>query len=51
MTLWSIAGERQTQKLREMYVRSVLAQEIGWFDTAGATELSTKVADIMGKVS
>eukprot|EP01035_Chromulina_nebulosa_P018834 gene18834-24615_t len=47
---WSIAGERQTQKLRELYVRAILSQEIGWFDTVGAGELSTRTADIIGKV-
>ena len=47
---WSAAGERQTQRFREKYVRSILSQEIGWFDTCGASELSTKVADLTGKV-
>jgi len=27
---WSAAGERQTQRFREKYVRSILSQEIGW---------------------
>ena len=45
---WSAAGERQTQRFREKYVRSILSQEIGWFDTCGASELSTKVADLTG---
>eukprot|EP01033_Poteriospumella_lacustris_P004228 gene4231-3014_t len=40
---WSATGERQTQKFRERYVNSVLSQEIGWFDTCGASELSTKL--------
>ena len=48
--LWTLTGERQTQKLREMYIRAVLSQEIGWFDTIGAGELSTKVADTLGKI-
>lgn len=47
---WSAAGERQAQKLREKYVRSILSQEIGWFDVNGAAELSTKVAEYTGKV-
>lgn len=47
---WSAAGERQTQRFREKYVKSILSQEIGWFDTCGAGELSTKVADLTGKV-
>jgi ATP-binding cassette subfamily B (MDR/TAP) protein 1 len=32
------------------YVRAILKQEIGWFDTCGAGELSTKVAELCGKV-
>lgn len=43
-------GERQTQKLRELYVKSILSQEIGWFDTCGAGELATKLAELTGKV-
>ncbi len=50
MYCWTAAGERQTQKFREQYVRAVLSQEIGWFDTCGASELSTKLAEIVGKV-
>jgi ATP-binding cassette, subfamily B (MDR/TAP), member 1 len=48
---WSTFGERQTQRMREAYVKSLLSQEIGWFDLNGAAEQSTKVADLCGKVS
>jgi ATP-binding cassette, subfamily B (MDR/TAP), member 1 len=27
---WTIAGERQSQKIRTKYVRAMLSQEIGW---------------------
>ena len=47
---WSTAGERISQKLREKYVRAILSQEVGWFDTCGAGELATKVAELSGKV-
>ena len=47
---WSCTGERLSQLLREKYVNSILRQEIGWFDVNGAGELSTKVADLCGKV-
>lgn len=47
---WSTFGERLTQKMREAYVRSILSQEIGWFDLNGAAEQSTRVADLCGKV-
>jgi ATP-binding cassette subfamily B (MDR/TAP) protein 1 len=29
---WMIAGERQAIKCRKEYLKSLLAQEIGWFD-------------------
>lgn len=32
------------------YVRAILSQEVGWFDTCGAAQLSTRVADLTGKV-
>jgi len=47
---WSAIGERQSQRIREMYVASILRQEIGWFDAGGASSLSTKVSDLCGKV-
>ena len=50
VTCWAYSGERQTQKFRERYVKAILSQEIGWFDTVGASELSTKVAELTGKV-
>ena len=50
VSCWTLAGERMSQKFRENYVTSILKQEIGWFDTVGVNELSTKVADLSGKV-
>ena len=47
---WSTVGERQTQRLRLRYVRAILSQEIGWFDVSGSGQLSTKVADLCGKI-
>ncbi|RYG70373.1 hypothetical protein EON64_00325 [archaeon] len=51
MYCWSATGERQTQRFRERYVNALLSQEIGWFDTVGAGQLSTQVAEVVGKVS
>jgi ATP-binding cassette subfamily B (MDR/TAP) protein 1 len=47
---WTIAGERQTKKFRMRYVKAILSQEIGWFDSRGSSELSTDVADLTEKV-
>ena len=45
-----ITGERQAQIFREKYIKSVLSQEIGWFDSVGANELSTKLSDMAGQL-
>ena len=45
-----ITGERQAQVFREKYIKSVLSQEIGWFDSVGAYELSTKLSDMAGQL-
>ena len=50
MYCWTYTGERQAQKFRERYVNAILAQEIGWFDDCGAGELSTRVAEVIGKI-
>ena len=50
VTFLTITGERNAQRLRAKYVKAILAQEVGWFDTVGAAELSTKVADNCGKL-
>jgi len=47
---WCATGERQAQKFRIRYVNSILSQEIGWFDSCGAGELSTRVAELTGKL-
>eukprot|EP00981_Chlorochromonas_danica_P013488 scaffold6397_cov175-Ochromonas_danica.AAC.26 len=47
---WTATGERQTQRFRERYVNALLSQEIGWFDTVGAGQLNTKVAEVIGEI-
>lgn len=41
---WMIAGERQGITCRKQYLRSLLRQEIGWFDMHNQTELASKFA-------
>lgn len=41
---WSIAGQRQAIACRKAYLRSLLHQEMGWFDTVNQTELSSQFA-------
>mmetsp|Transcript_18040 Transcript_18040/g.24763 ORF Transcript_18040/g.24763 Transcript_18040/m.24763 type:complete len:1356 (+) Transcript_18040:119-4186(+) len=45
---WGLTGERQAQIFADKYVSSVLSQEIGWFDSVGANQLATKLADMSG---
>jgi ABC-type multidrug transport system fused ATPase/permease subunit len=47
---WSYAGERQSERFKTQYVQAILSQEVGWFDTCNAGELSTRVADLGGKL-
>ena len=41
---WMIAGERQAISCRKAYLRSLLRQEIGWFDMLNQTELASRFA-------
>ena len=38
---WNISAHRQTRRIRKILYRSILQQEIGWFDFNSATDLST----------
>lgn len=42
---WNISAYRQTRKMRRAFYRSILRQEIGWFDVTGANELSTRLTE------
>ncbi|KAI9205902.1 P-loop containing nucleoside triphosphate hydrolase protein [Polychytrium aggregatum] len=41
---WVISGENQTRRIRELFVRSVLRQDLGWFDLAEEGSLTTRLA-------
>lgn len=43
--LWNISAYRQTRKMRNAFYKSILHQEIGWFDVNEANELSTRLAE------
>ncbi|XP_062514381.1 ATP-dependent translocase ABCB1-like [Corticium candelabrum] len=45
-----IAAERQTRRMRERFFRSIMRQEIGWFDTNDTGELATRLTDDLNKV-
>ena len=41
---WMITGERQGIACRKAYLKSLLKQEIGWFDMKNQTELASQFA-------
>ncbi|KAJ8898721.1 hypothetical protein K2173_004880 [Erythroxylum novogranatense] len=45
VSCWMITGERQAARLRSLYLKSVLGQEVGFFDT------ETKTGDVVGRMS
>ena len=43
--LWNMSAYRQTLRMRMAFYRSVLYQEIGWFDVTESAQLSTRLAE------
>ncbi|KAI8821160.1 P-loop containing nucleoside triphosphate hydrolase protein [Fimicolochytrium jonesii] len=41
---WVLTGENQAKRIRELYVHSILRQNIGWFDMAEEGSLTTRLA-------
>jgi ATP-binding cassette subfamily B (MDR/TAP) protein 1 len=41
---WMTAAQRQITRLRTHYLKSLLEQEIGWFDATKSGELTTRIA-------
>ena len=47
MYCWTVAGERQAKKIRELYFRSVVSQDVGWYDKNATGDLTNRLtADI-----
>ncbi|XP_025093407.1 multidrug resistance protein 1A-like [Pomacea canaliculata] len=42
VSLWTMAGERQIVHIRKRFFRSIMRQDIGWFDTHEASELNSR---------
>ncbi|ORY35943.1 P-loop containing nucleoside triphosphate hydrolase protein [Rhizoclosmatium globosum] len=42
--LWVLTGENQGRRIRELYLRSILRQDLGWFDLAEEGSLTTRLA-------
>ena len=45
MALWSLTAARQTKQIRLAFFRSVLKQDIGWFDTTDPGELNSRLSE------
>ena len=43
MAFWSLTATRQVRKMRLAFFRSVLKQDIGWFDTTDPGELNSRL--------
>lgn len=44
--LWTIAGERQTQRFRQEYLKSIIYKDVGWFDVYGKSS-----GEIVGSIA
>ena len=42
---WQVSSFRQCQRIRTELFRSILKQEIGWFDTHESGELNTRLSE------
>ena len=42
---WSLASVRQAHRIRTNCFKSIMQQEIGWFDTTDSGELSTRLTE------
>ncbi|KAI9478125.1 MAG: P-loop containing nucleoside triphosphate hydrolase protein [Benjaminiella poitrasii] len=42
--LWIITGERQSRRIRLLYLKSVLHQDMAWFDSSTEGSLNTRLA-------
>jgi ATP-binding cassette subfamily B (MDR/TAP) protein 1 len=43
MFVWSYTAELNAKRIREEYLKAVLRQEIAFFDTVGAGEITTRI--------
>ena len=45
IALWNWAAYRQTRRMRTTFLRSILHQDIGWFDVNPSGELNTRLSE------
>ncbi|KAL1916373.1 uncharacterized protein VTP21DRAFT_5990 [Calcarisporiella thermophila] len=44
MCCWTLAGEYQTRRIRELYFRAILQQDQSWFDLTESESLNTRLS-------
>ena len=45
MVPWGLTAERQVHSIRKAFFKSILRQEMAWFDTNDAGELNTRLSE------
>lgn len=50
ITCWQVTCERQTHRIRKNFFKSVLRQEISWFDLHQSGDLATKLNDDIERI-
>lgn len=45
MVTWGVTAERQVHEIRKAYFRSILRQEMAWFDTNDSGELNSRLSE------
>ncbi|KAL2917729.1 hypothetical protein HK105_202602 [Polyrhizophydium stewartii] len=43
MSCWMLAGENQSKRIRELYFKAILHQDVAWFDKTSTGELTTRM--------
>ncbi len=43
--MWNVSGYRQSRRMRLAFYRSILKQDIGWFDVNETAQLSTRLVE------
>ncbi len=43
--LWNVSGYRQARRMRLAFYRSILKQDVGWFDVNETSQLNTRLAE------
>ncbi|KAJ3189969.1 Multidrug resistance protein 1 [Gaertneriomyces sp. JEL0708] len=50
MSLWMWSGENQVKRMRELYFRAIVRQDVAWFDKTSTGELTTRITNDMNTI-